>query len=63
VGADIYFGALQLVVPLQMFVLGPRLIINVREYRAKLVGKFEAGTVMTTIVFQERVHASTGGGV
>jgi hypothetical protein len=43
----------------QMFVLGPRLILNVREYHAKLVANSDAETSMNSIVFQERVHVST----
>ncbi|KAG2079290.1 hypothetical protein BDR04DRAFT_1146988 [Suillus decipiens] len=40
----------------QMFVLGPRLILGVREYHAKLVTDSDAATDMTSIAFQERVH-------
>jgi len=47
----------------QMFVLGPRLILGVREYHANLVANSDEGTAMTSIAFQERVHISTGGGV
>ncbi|KAG2103774.1 uncharacterized protein F5147DRAFT_808757 [Suillus discolor] len=44
----------------QMFVLGPRLILSVREYNAKLVAYSDVETNMNSIVFQERVHVSTG---
>jgi hypothetical protein len=47
----------------QMFVLGPRLILGVREYHAKLVAKSDEGAGMASIVFQERIHITTGGGV
>ena len=47
----------------QMFVLGPRLILGIRGHHAKLVFNSQVGTAMTTIAFQERVHASTGGDV
>jgi len=47
----------------QMFVLGPRLILGVREYHAKLVAKSDEGDGMASIVFQERIHITTGGGV
>ncbi|KAG1774506.1 hypothetical protein EV702DRAFT_527723 [Suillus placidus] len=50
-------GALMLSV--QMFVLGPRLILSVREYHAKLVAGSDAETSMNSIVFQEHVHVST----
>jgi hypothetical protein len=43
----------------QMFVLGPRLILSVREYHAKLVADSDAETSMNSIVFQEHVHIST----
>ncbi|KAG2341235.1 hypothetical protein BDR05DRAFT_965648 [Suillus weaverae] len=52
-------GALQVFLSVQMFVLGPRLILSVREYHAKLVAGSDAEISMTSIVFQERVHVST----
>ncbi|KAG2032191.1 hypothetical protein BDR03DRAFT_970883 [Suillus americanus] len=42
---------------IQMFVLGPRLILSVRVYHAKLVFDSDATTAMTSIAFQERVHS------
>ncbi|KAG1779940.1 hypothetical protein EV702DRAFT_48496 [Suillus placidus] len=59
-GALILSGALQIFLSVQMFVLGPRLILSVREYHAKLVAGSDAETSMTSIVFQERVHVPTG---
>ncbi|KAG1774447.1 hypothetical protein EV702DRAFT_1269913 [Suillus placidus] len=56
----ILFGVLQIFLGVQMFVLGPRLILSVREYHAKLVAESDAETSMTSIVFQERVHVPTG---
>jgi hypothetical protein len=47
----------------QMLVLGPRLILGVREHNAKLVAPCDEGTGMASIAFQERIHISTGGGV
>jgi hypothetical protein len=47
----------------QMFVLGPRLILGIREYHAKLVANFDEAAGMASIVFQDRIHISTGGGV
>ncbi|KAG2103697.1 uncharacterized protein F5147DRAFT_775818 [Suillus discolor] len=52
-------GALQILSVVQMFVLGPRLILGVREYHAKLVAYSDAETSMNSIVFQEHVHVST----
>jgi hypothetical protein len=45
-----------------MFVLGPRLILSVREYNAKLVANSDEGTAMTTIAFGERVLQESSGG-
>ncbi|KAG1774483.1 hypothetical protein EV702DRAFT_526400 [Suillus placidus] len=58
-GILILFGALQIFFGVQMFVLGPRLILSVREYHANLVAESDAETSMTSIVFQEHVHVST----
>ncbi|KAG2360803.1 hypothetical protein BDR07DRAFT_123548 [Suillus spraguei] len=57
--AQIIYGPLQIFASVQMFVLGPRLILSVREYHAKLVAKSDAETSMRSIVFQEHVHVST----
>ncbi|KAG2104669.1 uncharacterized protein F5147DRAFT_807520 [Suillus discolor] len=42
-----------------MFVLGPRLILSVREYHAKLVAYSDIEASMNSIVFQEHVDVST----
>jgi hypothetical protein len=42
-----------------MFVLGPRLILSVRQYTAKLGATPDADISMNSIVFQERVHVLT----
>ncbi|KAG1900347.1 uncharacterized protein F5891DRAFT_312395 [Suillus fuscotomentosus] len=60
---QIIFGFVQILTNVQMFVPGPRLIIGVREYHAKLVADADAATGMASIAFQERVHISTGSGV
>ncbi|KAG2342698.1 hypothetical protein BDR05DRAFT_1000688 [Suillus weaverae] len=62
VGDDIYGGVLQIAQVLQMFVLGPRLILSVREYHAKLLASSDEETSMTAIVFEEPRHLSSGGG-
>ena len=43
-----------------MFVLGPRLILSIREYHTDLVANSEsnAGISMTVITFQEHEHMS-----
>ncbi|KAG2126649.1 hypothetical protein BD769DRAFT_784957 [Suillus cothurnatus] len=58
-GAQILYGALQILVDVQMFVLGPRLILSVRGYHAQLVANSDAATSMNSIVFQERVYVPT----
>jgi len=58
-----FYGLLQILNVVQMFVLGPRLILGVREYNAKLVADSDAATCVTSVAFQERVHISTDGGV
>ncbi|OAX30844.1 hypothetical protein K503DRAFT_806657 [Rhizopogon vinicolor AM-OR11-026] len=57
--ALVYDSFLQIASFAQMFVLGPRLILSVRDYHAELVGNFDVGTNMTTIAFQERVLVTT----
>ncbi|KAG1739856.1 uncharacterized protein EDB91DRAFT_1347220 [Suillus paluster] len=61
-GTAVYHGILQIAQFMQMFVLGPRLILSVREYHAKLVmtSSYEE-TGMTTLSFRERGHVSTDG--
>ncbi|KAG2114868.1 hypothetical protein BD769DRAFT_1642263 [Suillus cothurnatus] len=57
--AQILNGVIQIVLSVQMFVLGPRLILSVREYHAKLVAESDADISMSSIVFEERVHVPT----
>jgi hypothetical protein len=52
-------GAVNVFFAVQMFVSGPRLILSVRGYHAKLVTYSDAETSMNSIVFQEDVHIST----
>ncbi|KAG1787089.1 uncharacterized protein HD556DRAFT_1530675 [Suillus plorans] len=56
-------GLSQIFHVVQMFVLGPRLILGIREYHAKLVADSDAATGMTSIAFQERVHITTSSSV
>ncbi|KAG2087348.1 hypothetical protein BD769DRAFT_485215 [Suillus cothurnatus] len=60
---QIYLGLAHIFQVTQMFVLGPRLILGVREYHAELVANSDTATAMTSIAFQERVHVSTSSGV
>ncbi|KAG2157249.1 hypothetical protein DEU56DRAFT_905912 [Suillus clintonianus] len=58
-----FTGFVRISQAIQSFVLGPRLILSVREYHARLVADSDAATGMISIAFQERVHISTGSGV
>jgi hypothetical protein len=63
VESEIFFGSLSIAQVVQMSVLGPRLILGVREYHAKLVAIPDEPTGMASIIFQDRIQISTGGGV
>lgn len=63
VGSGIYYGVYQMTQFTQMFVLGPRLVLSIRDFNAKLVAKSDEGTQMTTIAFQECRHATSSVGV
>jgi hypothetical protein len=49
VGSDVYSGIWAIAEVLQMFVLGPRLILSIRQYHAKLVARADEGICMTSI--------------
>ncbi|KAG2109681.1 uncharacterized protein F5147DRAFT_148933 [Suillus discolor] len=59
VAVEILGGAMDILFSVQMFVLGPRLILSVRQYHAKLVAESDAETSMNSIDFLERVHVPT----
>ncbi|KAG2081681.1 hypothetical protein BD769DRAFT_1683692 [Suillus cothurnatus] len=52
-------GACEVLLVVQMFVLGPHLILSVREFNAKLVTDSDEETTMASIVFQENVRVPT----
>ncbi|KAG2048454.1 hypothetical protein BDR06DRAFT_778076 [Suillus hirtellus] len=56
---QIITGLVQILQPVQIYVLGPRLILSIREYNAKLVADSDSATAMTSIAFEERVHVET----
>jgi hypothetical protein len=60
---QIYFGLDHIFQLVQLFVLGPRLILGVREYHAELVANSDKASAMTSIAFQERIHVSTSSSV
>jgi hypothetical protein len=62
-GRVISNGLCQIFEIMQMFVLGPRLILSIREYHAELVASSDSATAMTSIAFQEHVQISTGSSV
>lgn len=56
---QLFLGFSQIFTLVQMVVLGPRLILSVREFNATLVDNSDAGTVMSSIAFQEHVYIKT----
>ncbi|KAG2048448.1 hypothetical protein BDR06DRAFT_777740 [Suillus hirtellus] len=63
VESDTLYGLVQIFSAVQMSMLGPRLILGVREHNAKLVADSDAASRMAPIAFQERVHISTSSSV
>ncbi|KAG1837410.1 hypothetical protein DFJ58DRAFT_146198 [Suillus subalutaceus] len=60
--SQVFAGFVQLFESVQIFVLGPRLILGVREYYAEVRVVADDGntaTAMTSIAFHERVHVAT----
>ncbi|KAG2137537.1 hypothetical protein DEU56DRAFT_804350 [Suillus clintonianus] len=53
VGVQIHSGAVQIITAVQLFVLGPRLVLSVRAYYAQLLVDSDEGIAMTPITFQE----------
>jgi hypothetical protein len=43
----------------QMVIMGPRLILGVREHHAKQVANSDEASAMASIAFQRRIHIST----
>ncbi|KAG2350649.1 hypothetical protein BDR05DRAFT_994023 [Suillus weaverae] len=60
---QMYLGFSQIFTLVQMVVLGPRLILSVREFNAELVADSDIKTAMTSVAFQQHVHITTGSGV
>ncbi|KAG2368168.1 hypothetical protein BDR07DRAFT_1372229 [Suillus spraguei] len=62
---QIYLGFSQIFAVVQMVVLGPRLILSVREFNAALMvdTDLDGGTGMISVAFREHVHITTGDGV
>ncbi|KAG2036225.1 hypothetical protein BDR03DRAFT_960564 [Suillus americanus] len=62
-GDELYYGVSLISALLQMFLLGPRLVLSVREHSTKLVADYDEATGMTTIAFREHAPVSIDGGV
>ncbi|KAG2032788.1 hypothetical protein BDR03DRAFT_736899 [Suillus americanus] len=62
-GSTVYYGVWSIAEALQMFVLGPRLVLSIREHHAKVVARTNGGIGMTTIAFRAGGDASTGSDV
>ncbi|KAG1841779.1 hypothetical protein F4604DRAFT_335112 [Suillus subluteus] len=62
-GNAIYFGVWSIVDALQMFVLGSRLILSVREHNDKVKAGADGGTGTTSVAFNAAGDALTGGDV
>ncbi|KAG2135143.1 hypothetical protein DEU56DRAFT_981231 [Suillus clintonianus] len=59
VGVQIYGGVIPVLSTVQLFVLGPRLILDIRAYNAQVLVNSDEETVMTAIVFHERTYELT----
>jgi hypothetical protein len=55
---DFWDGILQISSVVQMFVLGPRLVLSIRKFNAKVVTNSDEATAMTSINFRERTRMS-----
>lgn len=47
----------------EIFMLGPRLILGVRAYHAELLANSDEGSGRASIFFQEHIQITTGSGV
>jgi len=59
VGGEAHNGVSQISLVMQMYVLGPRLILSIRQYNAEVVANSEEATTMASIVFQGHTQMST----
>lgn len=58
-GPAIYAGVASIFSLIQLFVLGPRLILCIREHYARVEAESSAAIGLSSIAFQERVHVQT----
>jgi len=62
-GAETYVGILQISSVVQVVVLGPHLILSIRQYNAEVVAESDEATDMTSIAFQQRTQMSNSNDV
>ncbi|KAG2051469.1 hypothetical protein BDR06DRAFT_973785 [Suillus hirtellus] len=60
---QIYYGFSIISAAMQLSVLGPRLILSVREYHAKLVADSDTTSTMTSIAFQDRIDVENNSSI
>ncbi|KAG1777835.1 hypothetical protein EV702DRAFT_1101264 [Suillus placidus] len=63
VETQVYLGFAQIFQFAQLFVLGPRLLLSVREYHAEHLAGPDTATATTSITFQECAQVSTSSSV
>ncbi|OAX32961.1 hypothetical protein K503DRAFT_869856 [Rhizopogon vinicolor AM-OR11-026] len=63
VGVQIYDSIPEIASVVQMFMLGPRLILSIRQYHAKLVADSHSRIGITAIASQELTHVTTSSSV
>ncbi|KAG1890098.1 hypothetical protein F4604DRAFT_646785 [Suillus subluteus] len=63
VETQVFLGCAQIFQFAQLFVLGPRLVLSIREYRAEFQADPDTAIAMAPIAFQERVSVSTSSSV
>ena len=56
-------GVLEISLVVQVFVLGPHLILSIRQYNANVIAESDEATAMTSIAFQQRTQMSNGNDV
>jgi hypothetical protein len=58
--SSVYAGVWLIAEVLQMFVLGPRLVLSIREHHTKVIARADGGARMTPIAFHAGGDVSTG---
>lgn len=58
-GVLVYDGTIKILLPVQMFVLGPFLILSIPDHHAKLVANSDGGSGVPTTASQGHMHSTT----